>query len=213
MTYVFHKLGFQVYLSEIIHNGKLLHVKGYREEFKKQAKKIISTITELHQTGLPLISTETVTRLMLDMEYADILQHKNKLKIHSFESFIANFFQPADDMPASSISQPVTLLPHCMEQTSAKESSQHWQKIFEKVGVPVKVINAGCCGMSGLFGHEVVNNQLSENIFNLVWKPTLELTPGILLASGFSCRCQSKNHQFKTMHPAVLLAELFQTGS
>ncbi len=204
---VFQKLGYQVYLSETIHNGKILHVKGYREAFKKQAQKVIAVVNQYAQTGLPLISTETVSRLMFSMEYAEILEQKNSFEIQSIESFIAKILQQTRNLPVINIPQPIKLLPHCMEQTSAKESSQHWQTIFEKLGVSLTIINAGCCGMSGIFGHEIENSQLSEDIFNLAWKPALQSTSEIILASGFSCRCQSLNHQFKTIHPITLLSQ------
>lgn len=207
---VFQKLGYQVYLSKVIHNGKLLHVKGYRKEFKQQAKKVLKHIIALSETGLPLISIETVTRLMFDMEYPDILQQKNTIKLHSIESFLLTILQQNTKTPEVKKHHPVTLLPHCMEQTSAKESSQNWKAVFEKLGIPLMVINAGCCGMSGLFGHEAQNNQISDDIFNLFWKPTLDSTQGVLLASGFSCRCQSKNHRLDTLHPIVHLAEMLK---
>jgi len=205
---VLQRFGVKVYLSEVIHNGKLLHVKGFRNEFKRQSKQVLQQLEPLADTGLPLISVETVTGLMFDMEYPEILQLDNTIKVHSIESFLLTLLQQSKKLPALKSSKQITLLPHCMEQTTAKESSQQWQAIYEKLGIPLTVINAGCCGMSGLFGHELENSKLSDDIFNLVWKPTLKSTHGIVLASGFSCRCQSENHQLTTIHPVVHLAEM-----
>lgn len=205
---VLQKLGYQVYLSENIHNGKLLHVKGYRKNFKQLAHKVLTQVNQLGETGFPLISIETVTRLMFDMEYPDILRQKKQTNIHSIESFLLQVLQKRKHAPEVKNHHPVTLLPHCMEQTSAKESSQNWKTVFERLGIPLKVINAGCCGMSGLFGHEVENSKLSDDIFKLYWNPTLESAQGVMLASGFSCRCQSKNHRQHTIHPIVHLANI-----
>ena len=202
------KFGYRVYLSEVIRNGKLLHVKGYRKEFKQQSKKVLLQTKLLANTGLPLISIETVSRLMFEIEYPEILQQKNIIKIHSIESFLLNILQQNQVPPPVNNNQAITLLPHCMEQTTAKESSQQWQAIYEKLGVPLKVINAGCCGMSGVFGNEQENALLSEDIFNLVWKPDLYSIDGTVLMSGFSCRCQSENHQISSIHPLVHLAAL-----
>ncbi len=204
------KFGYRVYLSEIICNGKLLHVKGYRNEFKQQSMKVLQQIEPLADTGLPLVSVETVSRLMFDKEYPEILQQKNTIKVHSIESFLLNILQQTEQHPLVKNNAAVTLLPHCMEQTTAKESSQQWQAIYKKLGVPLKVINAGCCGMSGMFGHEQENTQLSEDIFNLAWRPALNSMDGTLLASGFSCRCQIENHQTSSIHPLVHLSALLQ---
>ncbi len=210
---VLHKLGFQVYLSELIENGKLLQVKGYRKEFRQQAKTVQSKLQMLSSTGLPLISLETVSRLLIDKEYVDSQSQQRNIKVHSIESFLIQLFKKTERILTDKKQQPVTLLPHCQEQTSARESSQNWQSIFSQLGIELTVINAGCCGMSGLFGHEVENNKLSDTIFELVWKPTLQSTQGVLLASGFSCRCQTKNKNLSTIHPLVYLAELLQQHS
>ncbi len=140
-------------------------MKGFRNEFKKQSNKVLQQLKPLADTGLPLISIETVTRLMFDMEYAEISQLDNTIKVHSIESFLLTTLQQSTQLPVLKSSQQVTLLPHCMEQTTAKESSQQWQALYEKLGLPLTIINAGCCGMSGLFGHEQENSpQLYEGI-------------------------------------------------
>lgn len=204
-----HQLGFKVYLSPIINNGKLLHVKGFRRAFKKQAADTVLELEKLSRYGLPLISCETMPRLMLDTEYREILQSREFPEVRSIESFL---IEQTDqfEYTAKKPGQRVTLLPHCMEQTTAKESPTQWMEVFAKLGIDCQIINAGCCGMSGLFGHEISNNALSDDIFNLSWRAVAETTNGPLLATGFSCRCQLKNNQFKTTHPLQYLDRILQ---
>lgn len=210
-------LGYQVYVSDIIHNAKVLHVKGLRKAFKKQAHRVIRKIQQLEQTGLPLVSTETVMRLMFESEYAGIEPDSKNIKIHSIESFLLSILQKAQHLPEVNNNQAMHLYPHCQEQTSAKESSQTWREIFKIMGIQLDVINAGCCGMSGMFGHEVENEQLCEAIFNLSWKPSLQssqqLHPESTLVSGFSCRCQCHNHNISAMHPAQYLVSVLNQDS
>ncbi len=205
------KLGYPVYLSQPIANGKLLHVKGYRELFKRQARQVLLDVSSLAQSGATLISIETVSRLIFDMEFPLISGQENKLNILSIESFLVKNFKDSDSLPKLNVTEQVTLLPHCLEQTSAKESSGHWQQIFSRLGVRLEVINAGCCGMSGIFGHEVMQQKLSHDIFSLNWQPKLQRMKNdhtIMLATGFSCRCQSKQHDFPSIHPVQYLEQL-----
>ncbi len=205
------KLGYPVYLSQPIANGKLLHVKGYRELFKRQARQVLLDVSSLAQSGATLISIETVSRLIFDMEFPLISGQENKLNILSIESFLVKNFKDSDSLPKLNVTEQVTLLPHCLEQTSAKESSGHWQQIFSRLGVRLEVINAGCCGMSGIFGHEVTQQKLSHDIFSLNWQPKLQRMKNdhtIMLATGFSCRCQSKQHDFPSIHPVQYLEQL-----
>jgi len=51
-----------------------------------------------------------------------------------------------------------------MEQTADKQSFANWQKIFENLAIPLQIKISGCCGMSGLFGHESENKILAEKI-------------------------------------------------
>ena len=57
-----------------------------------------------------------------------------------------------------------------MEQTADRLSAQHWQSILSVFNISLNVKNAGCCGMSGLFGHKKENQTLSEKIYQQGWK-------------------------------------------
>jgi hypothetical protein len=62
----------------------------------------------------------------------------------------------------------------------------------------------------------VENVDLSDRIFTLAWQPALEsLDPSqsVILATGFSCRCQLKNHDWPVSHPVeYLIDKLNQAG-
>jgi FAD/FMN-containing dehydrogenase/Fe-S oxidoreductase len=205
---VLNFFGYKVYLSPLIDNGKLLHVKGYRNEFKKRALATVQQVTGLAETGLPLISCETVTRLMFDKEYPQILEQKFDITVHSIEAFLLKALHLLKQKPTLTEQRAVTLLPHCMEQTTARDAAENWSGIFTQLDIPFHSQPLGCCGMSGQFGHEVENQELSEKIYQLRWKPTLESAKRVMLASGFSCRCQGENHNQALLHPVVYLKQL-----
>jgi len=80
--------------------------------------------------------------------------------------------------------------------------------VFAGFGLDLDITEAGCCGMSGLFGHEQARQALSQQIFELGWKRVLGKGEAIPLVSGFSCRCQCREHGHPTLHPAALLDRL-----
>jgi Fe-S oxidoreductase len=49
---------------------------------------------------------------------------------------------------------------------------------------------------------------MSESIFSLRWKTVAENNNNVLLATGFSCRCQLKNHGHRVLHPVQYLTGL-----
>jgi Fe-S oxidoreductase len=188
-------------------------VKGFRDEFRRQAVVHVTAMNRLADTGLPLISVEVVTRLMHQKEYAEILRQLPDYQVWSIENWLANQF--AETRLDSEENQPTAhpekqeieylLLPHCMEQTADKQSAQDWQMIFTHLGLKLSTRAAGCCGMAGLFGHEAENRGLSSNIFKLNWQALATSHPGTILSSGFSCRCQLQNHDITSQHPLTIL--------
>ncbi len=201
-------LGWAVYFSLPLDNGKLLHVKGYRDSFAHRAKAYLENLDALQHHGAPLLSIETVSRLMHSSEFPSVLEMPAEITITSIEQFLA---QKLPDTAVTATTQPkqqAVLFPHCMEQTAARESAHNWQTVFKHFGLDLEVRNAGCCGMSGLFGHETNNRTLARDIFSLHWQPPVTQVHeqnGIVLASGFSCRSQLRRFDYPTLHPLQFL--------
>ncbi len=213
---VLKALGYSVLVAPILENGKALHVKGYRKKFKQIAEKHIAQMEKLGKIGLPLISVEVVTRLMHSKEYPEISGREQSYKVFSIEAWLSKELEKNPELQKT-ISQLSTkynntnkairhkLLPHCMEQTADKLSATHWQTLFNAFQLSLIIDNAGCCGMSGLFGHEKENQQLSETIYQQSWQKQVA-NETTVLASGFSCRCQLDNHGKTAKHPIEILA-------
>jgi len=201
---VITSLGYKVFIAPILKNGKALHVKGYRQEFKKVAENHVAQMEKLSRSGLPLISAEVVTRLMHTKEYCDILNYTPNYNIISVESWLIQHSK-AVKLSMSKTKDRYILFPHCMEQTIDKQSSVNWQTIFNNFNIDLEVKISGCCGMSGLFGHEKKNQKLSQKIYQDSWQQNLKGETNIL-ATGFSCRCQLHNHNKSVKHPVEILA-------
>jgi FAD/FMN-containing dehydrogenase/Fe-S oxidoreductase len=202
---VLRGFGLRVLVSTPIAHGKLLHVRGMREAFARRARDVMRELQGYQRSGARLVAVETMARLLPNSEYANILGEQPKLTISSVESTLEPFItalQPetGDDIAA-------TLFPHCQEQTAARESMRQWRTILRHLGVETTIELAGCCGMSGLFGHERANQKLSRKIFAQGWLPRLERSQGQRLATGFSCRCQLHKHDLDVQHPITLIEQ------
>ena len=202
------RLGCKVYLSEPVANGKLLHLKGMRSAFARQARKTLELLKQYQASSATLVNLETMTRLMPAMEYADSGESVSELNLLGIEEFLARMIPQSLPTADAESNTRAVLLPHCLEQTAARESSAQWLTVFTHLGISLKVEQPGCCGMSGLFGHEIDNNRLADEIFSMQWSPLAAQPSGVLLATGFSCRCQLKNHGYQPMHPVELLDRL-----
>ena len=75
------------------------------------------------------------------------------------------------------------------------------------------IIEVGCCGMAGTFGHETEHFEDSLGIYKLSWKNNIPLNHynrGNVLVTGFSCRSQILRFEgFRPLHPIqALLREI-----
>ncbi len=201
--------GYQVYLTPVWRNGKALHVRGQRRSFRRIAARQHATMRELAATGLPLIALDSATRLLHDNEYAAILDARPDYQVQSLEQWLADEIDAGRLAPKKrgAVNPPTPLLlPHCMEQSADRASIDAWQSVFRAFGFELETRMAGCCGMSGIFGHEAENAVLSRHIFSQNWQAAIDDAAGrVLLATGFSCRCQLGRFGYTTSHPVEWL--------
>jgi Fe-S oxidoreductase len=106
--------------------------------------------------------------------------------------------------------QAYQFLPHCTEKTNEPASIGLWQQVFSRLGLQLDVLAAGCCGMSGTYGHEKRNLATSQVIYQQSWQPLLakHQPQGRLVADGYSCRSQVKRQEGQSVrHPLQALLE------
>jgi Fe-S oxidoreductase len=78
----------------------------------------------------------------------------------------------------------------------------------------VNALDAGCCGMAGMFGYETEHFDLSVAIANLALLPGLAADPlAVPVATGTSCRHQIRDLTGRTaFHPVEVLASAVREG-
>jgi Fe-S oxidoreductase len=74
-------------------------------------------------------------------------------------------------------------------------------------GLDVDVLDAGCCGMAGVFGYEADHFDLSVRIAGLALLPAIEKEKeAIVVAMGTSCRHQIRDLSgCEAFHPIELI--------
>lgn len=101
---------------------------------------------------------------------------------------------------------------HCTEQALVPLSVKMWQEVLAHFNLRLLPIPVACCGMAGLFGHMVANQEESRQVYEQNWQAKLrERDFNQCLVTGFSCRSQvlrmEKRH---ANHPVHVLATLLQ---
>ncbi|WP_246670618.1 FAD-binding and (Fe-S)-binding domain-containing protein [Agrobacterium sp. ICMP 6402] len=202
-------LGFEPAILALPGGGKAAHAKGDRRTFLKQATRLAQTIEKVTLMDRPIVGVDPAFVLMLRDEYRDagVLNHTKVLLV---QEFILDNLQGLVLPPISKVQPDASLFLHCTEATRSSSARDQWQKVLDGLGLPGRVVSTGCCGMAGLFGHELEKLSISRDIFNLSWAKPLAAQKNAY-ATGFSCRCQVKRFGPRPIaHPMRLIANAFK---
>lgn len=205
------KLGFVPLLAPFKPNGKPLQVHGFLKAFAKAADVNATQLNGLASSGIALVGIEPAMTLAYRAEYQKVLGD-NAPKVHLIQEWLATHSKALQARSAEFKSADFSLLAHCTEKTNAVSSVKDWQTVFNQLGQQLKIIDTGCCGMAGTYGHETANVATSKKIYSLSWEQVVNnpANAGKLMATGYSCRSQIKRiDAIKLPHPLqVLLQQL-----
>ncbi|MEH3099072.1 FAD-binding and (Fe-S)-binding domain-containing protein [Sphingomonas adhaesiva] len=189
--------GFTVMRLPARANGKALHLIGMRDQFARIARKRMAEARALADHGVRLVGLDAATALMFAQEFTEVTGEA--VDVAGLETVLAD----ADPVGTRGGGL-YRLLGHCTEQALRPQALVQWATVLARFGIEAVPTKTGCCGMAGLFGHEVANQTLSQDIFALSWQAATQ--DDAMLATGFSCRCQTKRMTGRRpMHPIELI--------
>ena len=207
-------LGVRLWLLPHFPNGKGKQVKGFLESFQKLAAKNHLLLERAAQLGVPLVGLDPAVTLTYRDEYPKALGLPSLgYRVLLPQEWLLGQLERLG--PQLSALRPANfkarLLGHCTEKALVPGCGKDWKQVFEAFGVPLALEEVGCCGMSGIYGHEKEHFSSSQEIFELSWKPVIEANRPVeerLLADGYSCRSQAKRLLgVRLFHPFEALLE------
>ncbi len=202
------KLGYEPHVLPYFENGKALHIKGFLHQFGRVVARNSELLRKVGALGFPLVGVEPAVVLTYRDEYPKQLQSETGYRVQLLQEWLAEQKLPTRTATA----QRYRLLSHCTEQALVTQAPALWAKVFSALGVPLETVKAGCCGMCGVYGHEVRHKTESMGIFELSWKKKIDPMRDreLVLATGHSCRTQvERGLGFTPQHPVqALLAAL-----
>jgi len=183
-------------------NGKVLHLLGMRTRFARIAAKRMAEARALADLGVRLAGVDAATALMFTQEFAEMTG--DGVDVTGLETLLAEAVRQGRAPTAAPTVPPQRLLGHCTEQALRPQALALWKETLAGFGIAAAPTKTGCCGMAGMFGHEAANQKLSRDIFALGWADATR--DDAMLATGFSCRCQTKRLTGRRpLHPVELI--------
>jgi FAD/FMN-containing dehydrogenase/Fe-S oxidoreductase len=209
--------GLEPHVLSYFENGKALHVKGFLRAFGRVVVRNSALLREVAALGFPMVGIEPAVALTYRDEYPKQLAGDAGFHVWLLQEFLEQ--RPAAPTLLAKVAAGAPafrLLSHCTEQALVTKAPAQWAKVFAALGVSLEIVKSGCCGMCGVYGHEVAHKGDSLGIFELSWKRKIEPVRDRdrVLATGHSCRTQvERTLGFTPLHPAQALLSVIGGGS
>jgi Fe-S oxidoreductase len=206
-------LGYEPHVLPYFENGKALHIKGFLRAFGRVVARNAKLLRAVAALGFPLVGIEPAVVLTYRDEYPKELKDEAGFRVWLLQEWLAEQSLAAKVASGAAGASAFRLLSHCTEQALVTRAPALWAKVFAALGLPLEVVKSGCCGMCGVYGHEVAHKQDSVGIFELSWKRKIETERdrGHVLVTGHSCRTQvERTLGFTPLHPAQALVSVLE---
>ncbi len=225
---VLERCGLNVYILPVVGAGRPLTSKGFLDQGKTHARKLIDCIKSLDPQGcLPVVGVEPSETFMLRDEYLDYFPDEPYVAALVKRTWLVDEFlirpdasgvKRIENFAAAEKSRGKVLLHgQCVQkaQPPAEDGypvgAQATIAMLRQAGYQVEMVESGCCGMAGAFGYEAEHYELSMKIGESALFPAVRQASEdtIIAASGTSCRSQIENGTGRrVVHPVMLLFSL-----
>jgi Fe-S oxidoreductase len=173
--------------------GRPLYDHGMLDLAKKLLRKVLRTLRGEIRAGLPVVVLEPSCAAVFQDELPGLFPQDEDARLLSAQTVrFAEFLgrEAAGWAPRGGRLGGTALLQgHCHQ--TALASLEPERALLSRLGLDVRVLDAGCCGMAGAFGFEADHYDVSVAIARDALLPALSAEPeALVVADGFSCREQ-----------------------
>ena len=189
--------------------GRPLYDFGLLNSAKKYLERVLQVLAPSVNAGLPVIMLEPSCASVFRDELRNLfphhgVAHRLRQQTLTFSSFLQT--QAPGYEPPQLTGKKILLHGHCHHRAVLPFS--HEEALLKRMGVDLKSLDSGCCGMAGPFGFEKSKFKVSQALAERVLLPAVRAADAetIVVSDGFSCREQiEQNSDCKPLHIAELL--------
>ena len=173
--------------------GRPLYDAGMLRQAKRTLLRVLDILSPYVEAGLKVIVSEPSCLATFRDEMADLLGDDPRAQplarsVRSPSEYLDEIeWTPSSTSPGERVS----VHPHCHQRATSGTSSD--QRVLERAGFVVEVLDVGCCGLAGSFGFKSEHEALSRQIGHDRFVPTLQekALSSTLVIDGFSCQTQA----------------------
>jgi Fe-S oxidoreductase len=193
--------------------GRPLYDWGMLSEAKRLLRRILRTLRQQIEAGMPIIMLEPSCATVFHEEMVNFFPNDEDAKRLKAQTFLlADFLEenaPNFELPTLDVKALVH--GHCHHKSIFKMHGE--EALLKKMGIDYEMPETGCCGMAGAFGFEKDHYDISMRCGERVLLPAVRTCPKdtLIITDGFSCREQiAQGAQRKAVHIAEVIRDALQ---
>ena len=208
---VLEALGCEVVVPPTVCCGRPLISTGLLPEAKLLAEDNVDVLTSYVDRGIPIVGTEPSCISTLTDELPQLVRTPEARRIaesaRTVEMFVADALEKNPNaLRFKEGRRSLIYHGHC-HQKALTGTGEAMSVLSACTGGGAAEINSGCCGMAGLFGHEVEHYEVAKAVGEQRLFPAIRQRGDARVAvSGFSCRHHIQHHT--GAHPRHLIEYL-----
>jgi Fe-S oxidoreductase len=188
--------------------GRTVYGYGMLKLGKRLLGRTLDALWPLIRAGVPLVGLEPSCVASFRDELVNLFPDDHDARRLSEQSFLLTEFL-AEHAPAyrpPRLARRAVLHGHCHHKAIIGLDSE--RRLLAAMGLDLKVLDSGCCGLAGSFGYEREHYAVSIAAGERVLLPAVRAAPpeALIIAAGFSCREQVAHATGRrALHPAEVL--------
>jgi Fe-S oxidoreductase len=190
--------------------GRPLFDYGLLTTAKAWLTNVLGTLDGDIAAGVPIVGLEPSCVAVFRDELRELLpRHENARRL-SRQVFLLSEFLRDRKVALPSLHRDALVHGHCHHKAVMKFDAE--QDVLRDIGLNVRVLESGCCGMAGSFGFERGHYDISMKVGERVLLPEVRSAPSdeLVVANGFSCRTQIAQ---ATRRRALHLADVLEMAA
>jgi FAD/FMN-containing dehydrogenase/Fe-S oxidoreductase len=183
--------GWQVVMPEgHVCCGRPLYDYGFLDVAERYLRRTLAQLRNEIRAGTPIVGMEPSCLAVFKDELEKILPRDDDAKRLSRNAYHFSEFFGEFDIDPPRLDRRAILWGHCHHKATGGMEAE--QALLEKMGLDVRPVSGGCCGLAGSWGFESGHHDLSMAIGENALLPAVrEAQPDtIVIANGFSCKTQ-----------------------
>src|SRR5512146_2785180 len=215
-VHVLENAGFEVQVPlQHVCCGRPLYDYGFLDMAKEYLENIFKVLMPYVEEGTPIVVLEPSCWSVLRDEINGLFpERKETHKIMENTFLLSEFLMTKADYHPPGLRLSGIMHGHCHNKAIIK-GAEHEQQLLKKMGMGVRTLTDGCCGMAGSFGYEEHHYDISKQIGEHALLPAVHKAgmAEVIIADGFSCREQvAQMTDRRALHIAEVLELALRHG-